>query len=394
MADPIPNPYVGPRSFEEADRLNFFGRDEEARQLTSLVISHRVVLFYAPSGAGKTSLLKAKVIPELKKRKRLQVLPVTRVGGDLLPGVDRTQVKNIYVLNALVNLAGKEAQSDKLAGVSLKDGLHTYMEGGAEGERLRPWLLILDQFEELFTTHPDRYEDRAAFFLQLQNCLAVYPQLSLLLSMREDYIASLDFYAGQMPDRLRTRFRMELLTSKYALEAVKEPAERAGRHFAKGVAEELVKNLCQIRVFGQKGTQAGQYVEPVQLQVVCYQLWEKLWKLKGPPKEQPGDEITAQDLYQSGNIDDVLADFYELVVAKVLQDKDIGVSEIDLRNWFERKLITEAGTRGSVCKGKNDTDGIPNTAVKILEDEHMLRGEMRAGAQWYELTLTLHKTSG
>ena len=79
MRDSSHTPYVGARPFEREDQPYFFGRDEEARQLTSLVIAHRVVLFYAPSGAGKTSLLKAKVIPDLEERRRVQVLPVSRV---------------------------------------------------------------------------------------------------------------------------------------------------------------------------------------------------------------------------------------------------------------------------------------------------------------------------
>ena len=72
------NPYVGPRSFDEAHSRYFFGRDAEKRQLTSLIIAERTVLFYAQSGAGKTSLLRASVMPELRRRRGVVVLPVTR----------------------------------------------------------------------------------------------------------------------------------------------------------------------------------------------------------------------------------------------------------------------------------------------------------------------------
>ena len=67
MPESVKNPYVGPRAFEEEDSPHFFGRKEESDKLTSLAISHRVVLFYAPSGAGKTSLIKAAVIPSLRE---------------------------------------------------------------------------------------------------------------------------------------------------------------------------------------------------------------------------------------------------------------------------------------------------------------------------------------
>jgi len=52
MVEAAVNPYVGPRTFTYAERERFFGREREARELLSLVISERLVLFYAQSGAG------------------------------------------------------------------------------------------------------------------------------------------------------------------------------------------------------------------------------------------------------------------------------------------------------------------------------------------------------
>ncbi len=65
--------------------------------------------------------------------------------------------------------------------------------------------------------------------------------------MREDYIAHLDYYAAQMPDRLRTRFRIEPLAAESALAAIREPARRAGIPFAPGVAEALVDDLRRVQ---------------------------------------------------------------------------------------------------------------------------------------------------
>ncbi len=87
--EPIDNPYVGPRTFTEAERSLFFGREREARDLTARIVSERLLLFYAQSGAGKSSLINTRVIPRLRDEEGFQVLPVGRVSGELPAGVSR-----------------------------------------------------------------------------------------------------------------------------------------------------------------------------------------------------------------------------------------------------------------------------------------------------------------
>ena len=79
------NPYVGPRTFTQEESDRFFGREVEADNLLSLVIARRQVLFYAQSGAGKSSLLNAHLIPHLQEA-GFSVLPTGRVSGGLPPG--------------------------------------------------------------------------------------------------------------------------------------------------------------------------------------------------------------------------------------------------------------------------------------------------------------------
>jgi hypothetical protein len=74
-----PNPYVGPRPFDEEDAPLFFGREAEVHELVSRVVANRVVLFYAASGAGKTSLLNAGATPSLRDEERFEVLPRARL---------------------------------------------------------------------------------------------------------------------------------------------------------------------------------------------------------------------------------------------------------------------------------------------------------------------------
>ena len=59
-------PYVGPRSFEPNESRIFFGRTEEVDRLVSLVLSNRTVVLCGQSGAGKTSLINAGLLPALQ----------------------------------------------------------------------------------------------------------------------------------------------------------------------------------------------------------------------------------------------------------------------------------------------------------------------------------------
>jgi len=73
-----PKPYKGVDSYQVEDAELFFGRKHDADELVAKILSSRVTLLHAQSGAGKTSLLNAKVIPELERRgwTAVRILPL------------------------------------------------------------------------------------------------------------------------------------------------------------------------------------------------------------------------------------------------------------------------------------------------------------------------------
>ena len=334
------NPYVGPRTFGYAERDLFFGREREARDLLARVLSERLLLFYAQSGAGKSSLLHTRLIPQLRGEKGFGVLPVGRVSGELPPGV--SAVQNIFVFNLLLSIDQGDDPA-RLADITLRDFLArlVYRSGHwiydaavppaplpAPGQIGQRYALIVDQFEEIFTSHPARWAERESFFRQLDQAMQADPNLWVVLTLREDYVAALDPYASLLADRLRGRFYMERMDVAAALAAVQEPAKAHGRPFAPGVAETLVQDLSRIKVLGQTTAQPGQYVEPVQLQVVCYQLWANLAKQRPLVAGAVSyDSITAADLAAAGDVDTALARFYEETVANVLTTAETPVRE-------------------------------------------------------------------
>src|SRR5215831_5411709 len=156
-----PNPFVGPRPFEQAERELFFGRAKEARDVVSLITAQPILLLFAASGAGKSSLLNAAVVPALHERGFEVLGPArVRVSGDPPP-----DAKNVYTRAVLTHVA-----ADRPSGPQRE----TVAEGLAELPRpasVGPRALIVDQFEELFTAYPEHWEERTDFVDQLRAAL-------------------------------------------------------------------------------------------------------------------------------------------------------------------------------------------------------------------------------
>ena len=371
-------PYVGPRPFEKDEERLFFGRDREARDLISLIIANRVFILYSQSGAGKSSLLNAKVITGLEKQ-QCQVLPIARVQGKLPLTLNETQIRNIFSLNALLSLREVTPNLDieQLSTLKIADFIAPLYENRADDED--PIVLLFDQFEELFTFYEYRWKDRGLFIAEIVEALSKFPELKVVFSLREDYIAKLDTYSRDFPDRLRARYLLERLQEGPASRAIAGPVETSERRYEDGVAEAIVQDLLETQsrdIQGKPVIVRGEYVEPVQLQVVCSNLWRSV----------PADKkvITKRDLEDSGSVNQALANFYDTSLAKIVSETH--VSELEIRRWFEKALVTPAGTRGTVFRDTNLTAEMPNRVVDAFVNCHLIRGDWRAGAQWYEIT--------
>jgi hypothetical protein len=119
----------------------------------------------------------------------------------------------------------------------------------------------------------------------------------------------------------------------------------------------------------------GIYVEPVQLQVVCYRLWQGL--------DTEKMQIDEQEIAHVGDVNQSLSDYYAERVA-VAADST-GVLERSIRDWFEHKLITEQGIRSQVLMGQQQSEELDNRAIFKLVDAHLVRADKRRGITWFEL---------
>jgi WD40 repeat protein len=370
------NPYVGPRPFELGERL--WGRDEEIAALYFLLSAERIVLLHSPSGAGKSSLVQAGLIPRL--RERFDVWRPTRVNQEPDGVAAGGRPVNRYVRSAILGfeegIPGElRRPAAALAGLSLAEY--------AAGRPRRPGApqssaVIFDQFEEVLTCDPLAVEAKEGFFDQLGELLRD-PRIWALFVLREDYLAPLDPYAERVPTHLKNRLRIDLLGLAAAGAAIVNPARERGRAFPS--AERLVHDLATMKIQQPDGSfqdQTGHHVEPVQLQVVCRRLWDAM----------PADDLSidAEDLDRFGNVDAALAHYYASSVERIAGgDFASGRGERAIREWCGERLITPSGIRDQVLMGAGESDGLANDLIEQLRAAHLVRAEKRGGATWYEL---------
>ncbi len=372
----LPNPYVGPRAYEVHETL--YGRDREIRQLVALLIAERIVLLHSPSGAGKTSLLQAGLIPQMQEED-FHVLPVVRVNLEA-PAELTGATANRYLLSTLLSLEEELPEQHRQDIASLPGlSLDAYLNCRYRPEDASPsQLIVFDQFEEVLTLAPSDRDGKLAFFEQLGVALRNRDRWAVF-SMREDYVAALSPYLRPIPNRLSATFRLDLLSREAAMQAIQKPSQAAGVEFTTAAAEKLINDLSQVQeqdLAGNIETQTGLYVEPVQLQVVCYRLWDT--------HVTDDRVITAEDLGQVGSVDDSLAGYYAECVACAAADMKI--EERAIREWFGSKLITPEGVRAQVLQRAGTSDGLDNRAIQQMVDAHILRAEKHAGSTWFELS--------
>lgn len=387
-----PNPYVGPVPFLDGQTL--YGRTRDTQALADLLISKRIVLLIAPSGAGKTSLIQAALMPSL--RSYLRPLPIGRL--DRTPHVGGDQA-NRYVFSALQSLEARFPKEERLSDEALVQltfaGYFARRAGALEGEAADRFpLIVLDQFEELFTLDRLDWKSKEEFIAQLGQALGATAAdeesqqekqekaptpVWALLSMREDHVAELEPFLDLIPTGLVFRYRLEPLEREQAIEAVIGPAEG---YVAKEAAEQLADELRKVRAAAPAGAakwHLGRFIEPVQLQVVCLRLWERVVAAEGRPIG-PSDVASGE---QASEVDTALAGYYDVEVERAATAA--GMRQRDVRDWIQDKLITRTKVRTRMLRDPAIV-GKMDAVLQSLSKGHVLRIDVTGDREWVELS--------
>ena len=362
-------PYVGLVPFDESDAPYFFGRQRECGIVVANLTTSRLTLFYAASGVGKSSVLRAGVLPRLQQ-------------------IAKESYADLGVPDAVVAYVSEWslAPLDTIATAVL--GAVSRVPGAGPVEvpgppRLSvPWLrdviqssnvaavyLVLDQFEEYFRYHPD---DRGENGLvgELGRILRARDlQVNVLLSIREDALAALDRFKGRVPRLYDNYLRLAHLGRNAAREAVEGPLDHYNKVVPPGSAMEVEHELTEILLdqvrtghlvmvpggaASDGASDSREDIETPYLQLVLTRLWEaERAKRSSMLRRSTLDELGGAQRIVQTHLDNAMA--------------GLSSAQVDVAAAVFRHLITTLGTKTALpAADLAELSRLPVSAVQDL----------------------------
>lgn len=221
-------PYRGLLYFREEDAPFFFGREAAIQQLTSAVQQHNLVAVVGASGSGKSSVVRAGLVPELRRNhdrvwEVVTIVPTDRpihaLAAILMPFLepDRSETDRLIEINKLA-----EALLSRT--VKLREVVDRVLTKQPGTDRL---LLIADQWEELFTLCKDDAARRCFIDNILEATAAT--RLSAVLTLRGDFFGRAITDYRPLSDRVQgAQINLGPLKREELRLAIEEPAKKIG----------------------------------------------------------------------------------------------------------------------------------------------------------------------
>ena len=359
--------YPGALPFNSKQEKIFYGRDRDINKLLTLIKVEKQVLLYSKSGLGKTSLLQAGVLPKLPE----EYIPISIRFFGYIPNspspIERVieAVKNIQpefekLSDTVVDLLIEDKDSHKNLWYYFKK-LDFAVNRNNKGKR-KTFVLVFDQFEELFDYPQDQFVEFKKQFYELtrmfvpgtisrligeerkkrpkvidQDIIAqLYESVNIksVFAIRSDRLSLLNRMSDRFPNIQKNYKVIYPLDAQQARDAIINPAIDPDKNFEVQPFEYDAKAVDKI--ISELTEKGSQKLESTQLQIVCQEIEEIAAKKQ--------DNITGSD--------------------KVLiKEKDLPEFKNIFLNFYERSI-------GKVAKSQQDS------AKRLIEDE-LIRNQQR-----------------
>lgn len=297
-------------AYTREDRDIFFGRETEIEKLYRMVFESKLVLLYGASGTGKTSLINCGLANEFHE-------------ADWFPLFVRRKDHLLQSLNREIrHYAKTPIPEDAPVRRAIKSLFY---------DHYRPIYLVFDQFEELFILGDE--EEQVVFFENLNELLQVRLQCTIIISMREEYIAYLSDYEKVIPSLFDHRLRIEKMKRINLETVIKNTAKAFDIELLR---PEVTVGMMLSSLRDKKG------VDLTNLQVYM----DRLYRVEASRMVTENRDHLCFDpglIQDVGELQDVLADFLDEQLAVL--EKEIGKKGVPMDVLFT--LVTDNATRRS-----------------------------------------------
>lgn len=220
-------PYKGLQPYTEDDREYFFGRESDQEVVASNLYVAPLTILYGTSGVGKSSVLQAGVVPQLKRRRRVTVVFFNSWQDESFELALKTEVLRAVcesVKQSRETVLREVASAlDRKETAGVESLTFDALLRGCARAFSHSILLIFDQFEEYFLYHAPTIEAEG-FDAALARAVNQYETgVNFMLSMREEELSKLDRFRTRIPNLLGNLLRLEHLDYEAAVNAIREP---------------------------------------------------------------------------------------------------------------------------------------------------------------------------
>ncbi|MEO1440965.1 MAG: protein kinase, partial [Chloroflexota bacterium] len=300
--DAAQNPYMGLRPFEETDADNFFGRQEAIDELIGRMQGANFLAVVGPSGSGKSSLVKAGLLPALKRGEVDDSADWFYI--NMVPGT--APIENLA--QALTSIATRSLS--RVTGIlrAHPESLHEIVTDMLQ-DQAGDVLLTIDQFEEVFT-QVDSEDERLQFLEAIRYAVTrPQPRIRVIVTLRADFYDRPLHYEG-FGSLIQQNTQVVLPLSTAELEqAIVGPADRIGVY---PDADLIARMIADVRE------------EPGALPLLQYALTEVF-------ERREGARLTLEAYQDTGGVSGALARRAEEIFQGLSDEKQRITRQIFLR---------------------------------------------------------------
>ncbi|MEW6606704.1 MAG: HEAT repeat domain-containing protein [bacterium] len=280
------SPYKFLHYYETYDKDLFWGREEDISKFVGHILINKLVVIYGDALIGKTSLIKAGIIPKLSEG---NIAIYTHCNRD--------------PLNLIKEEVEKEFKRERIRSFKLDKSL-SLVDFFKNIDLPYSIIIFIDHFENFFKQVGKEVQEE--FINEIATCTcADKPLVKFIFAIQKDFFVHLGSFKDRLPELFQNAFELTKLTESQALEAIECPAKLFNIEYARELLEALIWDIRDEQ----------DLIQPIHIQIVCNKLVQTL----NPEllRDILPQTITYEWYDDLGGVQGILSDYLEDTLRKM-----------------------------------------------------------------------------